>query len=181
MKAKKIYSACKESKQIHVVTTQDGRQFVETTNGWFLIDGMPRMQEAEFYAYLEVPKSDREKWNVTEKETDDDLFADLNENDITLAPHPVSIVCGGRHLTAFITEDGAVLWLDNEAFSPMVNAEWRFTMRCSDDGESYIAVTEGLYLMAALRYEMSPEVMPGEGLADRLLQLAGVKTSAENE
>lgn len=40
---------------------------------------------------------------------------------------------------------------------------------------------EGLYLVALLTYELTPEVMPGEGLADRLMQLAGAKTPAENE
>lgn len=54
-------------------------------------------------------------------------------------------------------------------------------LRAGESGETYIAVFEGLYLVALLTYELTPEVMPGEGLADRLVQLAGVKTPAENE
>ncbi len=173
MRAKKIYTACKESKTIHAATTNDGRQFIETAGGWYLIDGMPRMEEDEFLAYLEVPRCDRDKWNVTETAADEILFDNSNEGDIPLQPHPVSIICGGRHLTAFITDDGAVLWLDTDVFAPMAVGEWRFTLRGSTLGEPYIAVTEGLYLMAVLRYIMSPEIAPGQTLCDRLRELIG--------
>lgn len=173
MKAKKVYSALKESKTIHAATTRDGRQFIETAGGWYQIDGMPRMEEDEFLAYLEVPRCDREKWNVTEGEADEILFDNSNEADVPLTPHPVSIICGGRHLTAFISDDGTVIWLDTDVFAPMAVGEWRFTLRGNSLGEPYIAVTEGLYLMAVLRYEMSPEVMPGQTLCDRLRELIG--------
>lgn len=182
MKAKKVYSALKESKQIHVKTARDGRQFIETAGGWYLIDGMPRMEEDEFLAYLEVPRCDREKWNVTEGDEDELLFSDMNDEDIPMRPHPVSIICGGRHLTAFLTDDDAVLWLDTDVFAPMAVGDWRFTLRGSSDGEPYIAVTEGLYLMAVLHYKMSPEVMPGQTLVDRLRELIGERTeTAEDE
>ena len=176
MKAKKIVSACKESKRVHAITTTGGRQFIETKHGYYLIDGMPRMEAEEFLAYLDVPRSDREKWDVIETNTIDRLFSDMNEDDITLAPHPISVVCGGRHLQAFVTDDGAVLWIDTEAFAPMAAAEWRFTLRGSDIGEPYIAVTEGLYLMAVLHYELSPNVMPGRTLDDRLRELISERT-----
>lgn len=171
MKAKRIFSACKESKSVHAITTIDGRQFIETRYGYYLIDGMPSMEAEEFFAYLDVPKPDREKWDVIETKMNDGLLSDMNEDDIALTPHPISIVCGGRHLQAFVTDDGAVLWIDADAFEPMAAAEWRFTLRGSDAGEPYIAVTEGLYLMAVLRYEVSPQVMPGQTLDDRLREL----------
>lgn len=66
-----------------------------------------------------------------------------------------------------------MLWLDEDKLSPLAAAERTFLLRHSETGESYIAVKEGLYLVALLRYELTPEVMPGEGLAGRLLELAG--------
>ena len=176
MKAKKIYGIAKETKALNVWTSNDGRQFFNFGGAVYLIDGMPRMEAEEFLAYLDVPRSDREKWDVIETKTIDRLFSDMNEDDITLAPHPISVVCGGRHLQAFVTDDGAVLWIDAEAFAPMAAAEWRFTLRGSDIGEPYIAVTEGLYLMAVLHYELSPNVMPGRTLDDRLRELISERT-----
>ena len=84
-------------------------------------------------------------------------------------------------MVAFHADGGGVLWLDNDKLSPLAAAEWRFFLRAGVSGETYIAVFEGLYLVALLTYELTPVVMPGEGLADRLMQLAGVKRSAEDD
>ena len=66
-----------------------------------------------------------------------------------------------------------MIWLDEDKLSPLAAAEWRFFLRASETGETYIAVFEGLYLIALLSYELTAEVMPGEGLAGWLLELAG--------
>lgn len=86
----------------------------------------------------------------------------------------------GRHMAAFHKDGGGVLWLDDDKLSPLTAAEWRFFLRAGESGETYIAVFEGLYLVALLSCELTPEVMPGEGLADRLMELAGIKSRAEN-
>lgn len=180
MKAKKIYQMRKEYKSVLVKTTEDGRQFFLTGGGCYLIDGMPEMHGHEFLAYLDVPKKDRDVWDVVETEANDNLVSDvLLHGDRELKPHPVSIICDGRHLTAFLTEDGAVLWLDEDKLSPLAAAEWRFFLRASESGETYIAVFEGLYLIALLSYELTPEVMPGEVLAQRLMELAGIKQDCD--
>ena len=140
---------------------------------------MPVMHEHEFLAYLDVPKKDRDAWDVVECEANENLVSDVLHGDRELKPHPVSIICNGRHMTAFMTEDGAVLWLDEDKLSPLAAAEWRFFLRASESGETYIAVFEGLYLIALLSYELTPEVMPGEALAQRLMELAGSKQDCD--
>ena len=179
MKAKKIYQMRKEYKNVLVKTAEDGRQFFSTGGGWYLIDGMPVMHEQEFLAYLDVPKKDRDAWDVVEGEANENLVSDALHGDRELKPHPVSVICNGRHMIAFLTEDSAVLWLDEDKLSPLAAAEWRFFLRASESGETYIAVFEGLYLIALLSYELTPEVMPGEGLAQRLMELAGVKEDCD--
>ena len=173
MKAKKIYQMRKDYKNVLVKTAEDGRQFFETGGGMYLIDGMPQMENEEFLAYLDVPKAKRGEWDVVMNPADEVLVADALDNDRELKPDAVSILVGGRHMVAFHADGGGVIWLDNDKLSPLAAAEWRFFLRAGESGETYIAVFEGLYLVALLAYELTPEVMPGEGLADRLLQLAG--------
>jgi hypothetical protein len=179
MKAKKIYRMRKESKSVLVCTAEDGRQFFTAGGCMYLIDGMPVMGGTEFLAYLDVPKKDRDEWDVIEDGVDAELVSDAIHDDRELKPHPVSVICNGRHMIAFLTEDGAVLWLDEDKLSPLAAAAWRFFLRANENGETYIAVFEGLYLIALLSYELTPEVMPGEGLAQRLMELAGVKEESD--
>lgn len=184
MKAKKIYRMAKQSQNL-LVLIDESRQFFNIGGDIYLIDGMPYMEDAEFLAYLDVPKHKRDEWDVVPKYmmgTDAAaVLGDIAGDDRELKPHPISITVGGKSYMAFMTEDGAVLWLNEDKLSPLAAAEWTFLLRHSETGESYIAVKEGLYLVALLRYELTPEVMPGEGLADRLLELAGAKRPAENE
>lgn len=181
MKAKKIYAIAKNTNTLNVWTAEDGRQFFNFGNALYLIDGMPQMENEEFLAYLDVPKAKRDEWDVAMNPADESLVSDASDNDRELKPDAVSILVGGRHMVAFHADGGGVLWLDNDKLSPLAAAEWRFFLRARESGETYIAVFEGLYLVALLTYELTPEVMPGEGLADRLMQLAGAKTPAENE
>lgn len=181
MKAKKIYAIAKNTNTLNVWTTEDGRQFFNFGNSLYLIDGMPQMENDEFLAYLDVPKARRDEWDVAMNPADESLVSDALDNDRELKPDAVSIFVGGRHMAAFHIEGGGVLWLDDDKLSPLAAAEWRFFLRAGKSGETYIAVFEGLYLVALLTYELTPEVMPGEGLADRLLELAGAKRPAENE
>ena len=139
----------------------------------YLIDGMPRMEGAEFLEYLDVPKHKRDEWDVVEDGVYVALVSDSLEYDRELKPDTVSIIVSGRHMIAFHTAEGGVIWLDEDKLSPLAAAEWRFFLRASETGETYIAVFEGLYLIALLSYELTAEVMPGEGLAERLLELAG--------
>lgn len=173
MKAKKIYQMRKDYKNVLVKTAEDGRQFFETGGSMYLIDGMPCMEGTEFLAYLDVPKNKRDEWDVVEDGVYAALVSDSPEYDRELKPDAVSIIVGGRHMIAFHTAEGGVIWLDEDKLSPLAAAEWRFFLRASETGETYIAVFEGLYLIALLSYELTAEVMPGEGLAGRLLELAG--------
>ena len=173
MKAKKIYQMRKDYKNVLVKTAEDGRQFFETGGSMYLIDGMPRMDGTEFLAYLDVPKNKRDEWDVVENGVYAALVSDSPEYDRELKPDVVSIIVGGRHMIAFHTAEGGVIWLDEDKLSPLAAAEWRFFLRASETGETYIAVLEGLYLIALLSYELTAEVMPGEGLAKRLLELSG--------
>ncbi len=181
MKAKKIYAIAKNTQTLNVWTAEDGRQFFNFGNALYLIDGMPHMMNEEFLAYLDVPKAKRDEWDVVMNPADESLVSDVSECDCELKPDAVSILVSGRHMAAFHKNGGGVLWLDDDKLSPLAAAEWRFFLRANESGETYIAVFEGMYLVALLTYELTPEVMPGEGLADRLLQLAGVKRPAENE
>ena len=174
MKAKKIYAIAKNTQTLNVWTSENGRQFFHTGGAVYLIDGMPHMENEEFLAYLDVPKQKRDEWDVTMNPADESLVSDVRETDKELKPDAVSIMVSGRHMVAFHTEYGGVLWLDNDKLSPLAAAEWRFFLRTGETGENYIAVFEGLYLVALLTYELTPEVMPGEGLAGRLMELAGV-------
>ena len=139
----------------------------------YLIEGMPCMEGTEFLAYLDVPKNKRDEWDVVENDVGAALVSDSPEYDRELKTDAVSIIVGGRHMIAFHTAEGGVIWLDEDKLSPLAAAEWRFFLRASETGETYIAVFEGLYLIALLSYELTAEVMPGEGLAGRLLELAG--------
>lgn len=178
MKAKKIYGMAKQSQNL-LVLVDEARQFFNIGGDIYLIDGMPYMKDAEFLAYLDVPKHKRDEWDVVPKHMtgthEASVLGDMAGDDLELKPHPISITVGGKSYMAFLTEDGAVLWLDEDKLSPLAAAAWTFLLRHSETGESYIAVKEGLYLVALLRYELTPEVMPGEGLADRLCELAGVR------
>lgn len=183
MKAKKIYGMAKQSQNL-LVLVDDSRQFFNIGGDIYLIDGMPYMEDAEFLAYLDVPKHKRDEWDVVPKYmtgTESAVLGDMAGDDRELKPHPISITVGGKSYRAFLTEDGAVLWLDEDKLSPLAAEEWTFLLRHSETGESYIAVKEGLYLVALLRYELTPEVMPGEGLADRLCELAGVRKKTDDE
>ena len=181
MKAKKIYAIAKNTNTLNVWTAEDGRQFFNFGNAMYLIDGMPQMENEEFLAYLDVPKGKRNEWGVAMNPADESLVSDVSNNDRELKPDAVSILVGGRHMVAFHADGGGVLWLDNDKLSPLAAAEWRFFLRAGESGETYIAVFEGLYLVALLTYELTPEVMPGEGLADRLMQLAGVRMKTDDE
>lgn len=184
MKAKKIYGMAKQSQNL-LVLIDESRQFFNIGGDIYLIDGMPYMEDAEFLVYLDVPKHKRDEWDVVPKYmtgTHEAAFlGDLAEDDRELKPHPISITVGGKSYRAFLTEDGAVLWLDEDKLSPLATAAWTFLLRHSETGESYIAVKEGLYLVALLRFELTPEVMPGEGLADRLCELAGVRMRTDDD
>ena len=173
MKAKKIYGIAKETKTLNVWTSHDGRQFFNFGGAVYLIDGMPRMEDEEFLAYLDVPKPKRDEWDVTMHDARECLVQDVCADDRELKPDAVSIIVSGQHMIAFHTAEGGVIWLDEDKLSPLAAAEWRFFLRASETGETYIAVFEGLYLIALLSYELTAEVMPGEGLAGRLLELAG--------
>jgi hypothetical protein len=109
------------------------------------------------------------------------LVQDVCADDRELKPDTVSIIVSGRHMIAFHTAEGGVIWLDDDKLSPLAAAEWRFFLRTSETGETYIAVFEGLYLIALLSYELTAEVMPGEGLAGRLLELAGGRPMTEDD
>lgn len=176
MKAKKIYGIAKETKTLNVWTSHDGRQFFDFGGAVYLIDGMPRMEDEEFLAYLDVPKPKRDEWDVMMNDARECLVQDVCSEDRELKPDTVSIIVSGRHVIAFHTAEGGVIWLDEDKLSPLAAAEWRFFLRASEMGETYIAVFEGLYLIALLSYELTAEVMPGEGLAERLCALAGVRT-----
>lgn len=180
MKAKKIYSMAKESQNL-LVLNAGARQYFDISGNIYLIDGMPYMRDEEFLAYLDVPKHKRDEWDVSMKDIETDVLTDAVNDDLELHPQPVSIFCGGRCLSAFMTDDRAVLWLDEDKLSPLAAAEWTFFLRRSETGESWIAVREGLYLIALLKYELTPEVMPGETLADRLIELAGVKPRTDED
>lgn len=184
MKAKKIYGMAKQSQNL-LVLVDEARQFFNIGGDIYLIDGMPYMEDAEFLAYLDVPKHKRDEWDVVPKYMtgthEAAVLGDMAGDDRELKPHPISITVGGKSYMAFLTEDGAVLWLDEEKLSPLAAAAWTFLLRHSETGESYIAVKEGLYLVALLRYELTPEVMPGEGLAERLLELAGGGPRTEDD
>ena len=181
MKAKKIYQMRKDYKTVFVKTAEDGRQFFETGGSMYLIDGMPRMEGTEFLAYLEVPTNKRDEWEIVEKGVDAALVSDSPEYDRELKPDAVSIIVGGWHMIAFHTAEGGVIWLDEDKLSPLAAAEWRFFLRASETGETYIAVFEGLYLIALLSYELTAEVVLGEGLAERLCALAGVRPRTDEE
>jgi hypothetical protein len=173
VKAKKIYGIAKETKTLNVWTSHDGRQFFDFGGAVYLIDGMPRMEDEEFLAYLDVPKPKRDEWDVTMHDARECLVQDVCAGDRELKPDGVSIIVSGRHMIAFHTAEGGVIWLDEDKLSPLAAAERRFFLRASETGETYIAVFEGLYMIALLSYELTAEVMPGEGLAERLLELAG--------
>ena len=178
VKAKKIYGIAKETKTLNVWTSHDGRQFFNFGGAVYLIDGMPRMEDDEFLAYLDVPKPKRDEWDVTMVPARECLVQDVCDDDRELKPDAVSIIVSGRHMMAFHMAEGGVIWMDEDKLSPLSAAEWRFFLRASETGETYIAVFEGLYLIALLSYELTPEIMPGEGLADRLCALAGIKEAA---
>ncbi|MBQ7786147.1 MAG: hypothetical protein IJ381_08405 [Clostridia bacterium] len=180
MKAKKIFLMAKESQRLFVLNAGT-RQFFDINGNIYLIDGMPNMRDEEFLAYLDVPKHKRDEWDVSMKDIETDVLTDAVNDDLELHPQSVSIFCGGRHLEAFMTDDRAVLWLDEDKLSPLAAAEWTFFLRRSETGESWIAVREGLYLIALLKYELTPEVMPGEALAGRLMELAGVKPKMDED
>lgn len=129
MKAKKMYQMRKDYKNVLVKTAEDGRQFFETGGGMYLIDGMPCMAGTEFLAYLDVPKAKRNEWVIVENDVDAAMVSDSQEYDRELKIDAVSIIVGGRHMIAFRTAEGGVIWLDEDELSPLAAAEWRFFLR----------------------------------------------------
>ena len=177
MKTKKIYQNIKQMAKALLETSDDGRQFIESFTGdHYLIDGMPKMRGAEILAFLDVPKRDRELWDVVESGIDEDIVRDYAPDDEDLEIHPIRIVYSGRCLTAYISKSRGVIWLDEEKMAPLPNASYTFLLRTTRTGESYIVVKDGMYTVAALTYEIAQDVAPGETLKTRLMQLAGVET-----
>ena len=175
MKPKKIYQKVKSTRRALLVTAEDGRQFITTGNDFYLIEGMPKMSGTEILAFLDVPKADRELWDVAEIGIDEGIMRDYDQKDEDLEIHPIHIIYSGRCMMAFRSKSRGIIWLDEDKLNPLPNYAYTFLLRTTGFGESYIIVKDGLYIVAALSYEIAPEVMPGETLKTRLLQLAGVE------
>lgn len=150
---------CKRTESIVVEQTEDGRQFFNC--GWnrYLIEGMPEIHGKQFFSFLDVPYAQRDSWNVAEEAADETLCADTLETDEQLEMFPFSFNIGGTIYRPFIRKDMIVIWIDEDQISPLSCEKWTILLRKSSTGEPYIAVKEGLYLVAVLKFKFTNEIM----------------------
>lgn len=149
---------CRRTESVVVEQTLDGRQFINCYGNRYLIEGMPEIHEKQFLSFLDVPYTRRDSWNVWEEAADETLYAYTLETDEELEMIPFSLNIGGNIYRPFIRNDGIIIWLDEDLLSPMSCEKWTLFLRKSSTGEPYIAVKEGLYLSAVLKFKFANEI-----------------------
>lgn len=156
MKLKKLGEILKKSKRavIFQKQTESGFvvQYLSDGSGIYPCFGLPRLTKEGLLTILDIEKSKWDGWHVSEKEIPEDIcLSDTDDVEWNAFPTFYNIDLGNRVVTPLETELNGIVFLDIKYLTPLQDTPGlQFFIRKSRGGELYIAVKNGVLLVAVI-------------------------------
>ena len=166
MKVKKIGALCKARGVCYLFDelTEEGeisRQWISNGAAMWPVSGLPMLREANLSTLFDFSESTVEKMKIAEKALPGWLYGvsyDLRDGEAQLQESNIRIRVDGEELMA-LTAGATVYWLRADYLKPCWTKETQLILRRDEDGETVIAVFDGLFLAGiVMPAVLQPEV-----------------------
>ena len=162
MKLKQVARLCAQAKEVVLHRCQDV-EWIGTDSALYAAPGLPELNEESALCVLDVPTKEKGKWTVViGSDMTKISFEDTVTDELPVEVAPILISSHGETYNILHTEEGSYL-LKAENLKPLAGMDGIvFTVREKPDGHRYIAVKEGMLLVAIMIPKMADEILRKE-------------------
>ena len=137
-------------KQLALLDGSDGRQWVDIMGAAYPMDGMPRMDEMNVLAVLEVPIECRPDYEVRRGMVPEALLEDNQEDDQAAQMIAMTVAVNGQIVTPLYTPYG-MMCIDDDMRKPVSDCKKTYEFYARKKGDrTYIVIKNGFQMIALL-------------------------------